>query len=295
LSALYIAVSRSPLDLLIYGTDEESTEFLINSTHALSNERRFPAGTQSLHQPGLAMHMLTQAPVKRRFGRMAAEAAAVLLSIDMLETPSGMYSSVPEAASVGHGSQLALPEDDRINRLAACDGIVFFIDPTQEQTKAGAYEYLTGALLRMAQRQLMLSPGPKLPQHIAVCVTKFDDPEIYRVARLRGFRTYDENDPFLFPRVHSDDAEIFFRELSTRSGSESNDLIADTIRSYFHEDRIRYFITSSIGFYLGKGGRFRDDDPQNCTHDSRIRGPVHPINVVEPLVWLGNSLAGGAR
>ena len=38
------------------------------------------------------------------------------------------------------------------------------------------------------------------------------------------------------------------------------------------------------------------DDPQNLLPDdsapesSRIRGPVHPINVVEPLLWLGEKL-----
>jgi hypothetical protein len=66
------------------------------------------------------------------------------------------------------------------------------------------------------------------------------------------------------------------------------------VRQYFYPDRIKYFITSAIGFYRHDEGQFRVDDYQNTVQEAdglvRIRGSIHPINVVEPLLWLGQQL-----
>lgn len=138
-----------------------------------------------------------------------------------------------------------------------------------------------------------MGPGAKLPHYVAVCVTKFDDPMVYRFARLNGYRNYDENDPYLFPRVHDDDAEGFFKQLCDTSPMGDADLICNALTRYFQPERIRYFITSAIGFYR-QGGRFRDDDYQNAVEQGggtyKIRGQIHPINVLEPILWLGQSV-----
>jgi hypothetical protein len=138
-----------------------------------------------------------------------------------------------------------------------------------------------------------MPPGTKLSHYVAVCITKFDDPEVYRFARLNGFRTYDENDSYLFPRVADREAQSFFRKLCSSYDSDA-DLICNELTRYFYHERIRYFVTSSIGFY-SKDGRFREDDHNNAMEQAdgsiEIRGPIRPINVVEPILWLGQSLA----
>jgi hypothetical protein len=316
MAALNVAVSRAQQDLLMYGVDEESTEFLVRNTAILTNQRRFPATTQSLHPLCWTMNMAAPVPVRRRFGGQAKQPVPLQLNIDLLDVPGGIFGSAPGAAPVarsehafgeeeGNGDDVvaSAAEDDPIGRLAACDGIVFLFDPLREQKKGDAYEYFQGTLLRIAQRcfaqsrttQSRMSVG-KLPHCVAVCVTKFDDPEIYRRARMGGWQSYDENDPFLFPRVHNDDAAAFFADLCLQSDLSNADLISSAISRYFEPDRVRYFITSAIGFYVSSGARrFLEQDYQNVAPDGRIRGAVHPINVVEPLLWLGQSLATRTR
>ena len=198
----------------------------------------------------------------------------------------------------GGGGSDTTPEDELIDHLASCDGIVFLFDPIREQREGDAYEYFQGTLLRMAQRRFGMSRVAigKLPHYIAVCVTKFDDPEIYRRAKLGGYRTFNENDPRMFPRVHDDAATEFFADLCMNSDLGNADLVSSTINHYFRPDRVRYFITSAIGFHLSRGARrFREQDYQNVAPDGRIRGAIYPINVVEPLMWLCQQLAASAR
>jgi energy-coupling factor transporter ATP-binding protein EcfA2 len=307
MAALNVAVSRAQQDLLMYGVDEESTEFLARNTAILTNQRRFPAATQSLHPLSWTMNMATPVLVRRPFGRQATQPAPLQLNIDLLDVPGGIFGSAPAARSEqafgeedGNGDDVvaSAAEDDPIGRLAACHGIVFLFDPVREQTKGDAHEYFQGTLLRIAQRrfaQSRMSVG-KLPHCVAVCVTKFDDPEIYRRAKMGGYRTYDENDPFMFPRVNDDDAAAFFADLCLQSDLGNADLISSAISRYFEPDRVRYFITSAIGFCVSSGTRrFREQDYQNVAPDGRIRGAIHPINILEPLLWLGQSLATRAH
>jgi hypothetical protein len=96
--------------------------------------------------------------------------------------------------------------------------------------------------------------------------------------------------------VHDDTAGQFFADMCRQSDLGNSDIVSRAIAHYFRPERIRYFITSAIGFYISRGERrFKDQSYQNVTLDGagqfRIRGAVHPINVLEPLLWLGHSLA----
>ena len=70
----------------------------------------------------------------------------------------------------------------------------------------------------------------------------------------------------------------------------------ESITRYFMPERVRYFVTSSIGFRLDRATRLFDEaDFQNvdprADGGQRIRGPIYPINVVEPVLWIGESIA----
>jgi energy-coupling factor transporter ATP-binding protein EcfA2 len=306
LAALNVAVTRSKQDLLIYGSDDEATDFLAENTSMLTTQRRFPPATEQLRPLSWAMHLPVQRASRTRLGRRSMETGTLQLNIDLLDAPGGTFRSVPSASTAGGGDNLLFdeedgeapgaPEEELIDHLAGCDGIVFLFDPIRERTNGDAYEYFQGTLLRIAQRRL--SQGgevrPKLPQYLAVCITKLDDPDVYRQAKRKGYRSFDENDPYLFPRVSDDSAEQFFAELCRGTDVGNADLVSGAIRQFFMPDRVKYFITSAIGFYVGSATRFREQDYQNAVPDSdgvvRIRGPIFPINVVEPLLWLGRSL-----
>jgi hypothetical protein len=301
LAALYIAVSRASEDLNIFGVDDVSTDFLVEANRMLTIEHSFPPATLAPVSYSWVMNMLarTQVPDRGRAGRVAEAPPAVPIqfNIDMRDAPGDVFESSPSLPEV---SRLNLSEDpseidpeDMMDHLAGCDGLLLLIDPVRERKYGNGHEYFQGTLLRIAQRKMArMPPGSKLPHYVAVCITKFDEPEVYKFARLNGFRSYDENDPFLFPRVHDDDAETFFRELCSSELSDA-DLICNSLRKFFQPDRIRYFVTSSIGFYRG-GGRFREDDCRNAVEQEgkvKIRGQIYPINVLEPMLWLGENIA----
>ena len=303
LAALYVAVNRSVQDMNIFGVNDTSTEFMISSNRMLTNEHRFPDGTRHVGSYSWTMNMTTYAPPERnRFGRASGPPVAVptQFNIDLRDAPGSFFASSPIAPAaesrldLGDGAPEAGPDpEDMMEYLAGCEGLLLLIDPLREQRLGDAHEYFQGTLLRIAQRRLAsMPPGSKLPHYVAVCVTKFDHNDVYRFARMNGFRTYEEDDPYLFPRVHSDDAESFFRELCKTDMSDA-ELIINGLGKFFYRDRIRYYVTSAIGFYL-KGGRFREDDHNNSTEQEggavRIRGQIHPINVLEPILWLGQSI-----
>ena len=304
LAALYIAVNRSEQDLNIFGVDDTSTEFMVESNRTLTNEHRFPEATQQVGSYSWTMNATTvveQTGKSRILGRQTSVPVTVpaQFNIDLRDAPGGYFASDPMAPlaqsrlDLGDGPPEASPDPtDTMDYLAGCEGLLLLIDPVRERALGDAHEYFQGTLLRMAQRRMARMPaGAKLPHYVAVCITKFDHPEVYRFARLNGFRTYDENDDYLFPRVHNDDAQSFFRELCDTDGSDA-DLICNGLTKYFQPERIRYFVTSAIGFYA-KGGRFREDDHDNAMDQDgtvKIRGRIHPINVLEPVLWLGQSV-----
>jgi hypothetical protein len=309
LAALYIAVNRSAQDLSIFGMDDTSSEFMVESTRMLTNEHRFPDATMLVGSYSWTMNMTTLVDKTGRSwsGKQPTVPVAVTtqFNIDLRDAPGGYFASEPmgwateSRLDLGDGVPEPYPGPvDMMEYLAGCEGLLLFIDPVRERAYGDAYEYFQGTLLRIVQHRMpRLPPGAKLPHYVAVCITKFDHPEVYRFAQENGHITYDEDDPYCFPRVADHDAQHFFQKLSDMDDSYA-DLICKGLARYFYPERIRYFVTSSIGFYA-TGGQFREDDHDNAMEQAngsiRIRGSIHPINVLEPILWVGQSLASEKR
>ena len=141
----------------------------------------------------------------------------------------------------------------------------------------------------------------RLPHYVAVCVTKFDEARVLKTAERLNLTT-DQSDPYGFPRVDDDDARELFSRLCEVSPSGTADLILHTLEQYFRPERIKYFVSSAVGFYVDPvTGVYNSDDFQNqipaLNHPGspRIRGSIHPINVVEPVLWLSEQLAADSR
>lgn len=316
LAALYVAVTRKP-GMNIVGVDDPSTDFLISSTRTLTHDHKFPAATQQAVAYSWTLNLKTTVEITEPAGRFSKKTITTTtvvpsrFNIDLRDAPGGYFGNQqaqpPQAQRVNYGgvgspAAGATPavsnQTEMMDYLSGCDGLLLLIDPVREQKFGDAHEYFQTTLLKIAQRKLT-APGaaPQLPHHVAVCITKFDYADVYGFAKLNGYRVYDEDDdPYLFPRVHDANAEQFFRHYCRTSPNSEAEMLCSALQGYFDPSRVRFFVTSAIGFYLGQSTRFLDRDPQNAEDINgvaTIRGKIYPINVLEPILWLGERVLVG--
>jgi GTPase SAR1 family protein len=202
--------------------------------------------------------------------------------------------------SPGH-NLLTMPTQS-IEMLSQSDGLVLLFDPTlmmpaaelqlTDGTKAAEpmQNYLQRTLPNLLRRQLDQGGSAKLPHHLAVCVSKFDDPAVYETARRLGLvdREHDGQ-----PRVASGaDAHQLFKALCRTSVEPNDQWLPALIEQYFVRDRISYHVVSSIGFYMDPDRGFVDHDYVNVdARDGRsyIRR-LAPANVWEVLIDLSDAV-----
>jgi hypothetical protein len=217
------------------------------------------------------------------------------LSEDLGESEELSFGDEPAENGLGGGNDALFgPPDDEerlLDHLQECQGILYLYDPVQDARDGDSFDSFHRILEKLTRR-VFEQDGynrPKLPHHVAVCVTKFDQPEIYKLARRYGHTVQDQAPPFL-PRVSNARAAEFFHRLCVESASNA-DMVDAGIRQYFNT--VSYFVTSAIGFYVGNGRRFQPHNHLNLEAGPggvRIKGRVYPINVLEPVLWLHNSL-----
>ena len=261
LAALNVAVNQAAArELMIFGVDDASTDFLVENTSRLTRDRRFPEATNlSGNQYSWVLRMETQVPERGRLGWLGWQTMTTVpleLNLDLLDEPGRVFGDVQnQPVTDGGGSDLgfdddgdadtdadtALPvtEESVMDRLASCDGLLLLFDPTREWRDGDAFNYFQGTLLRIAQRRMIgqATPGGRLPHYVAVCATKFDHPDVYRRAKNRGYRSFSMEDPYMFPRVPDQLAEKFFVDLVRQSERGNADLVANALRKYFEPDR----------------------------------------------------------
>jgi hypothetical protein len=306
LAALNVAVSLAPKDMMLFGVDTEATDFLADHTEMLVTDRQFPAATQIQRPLNWALNTTVDRP-QRKLMKTVMVPQPYRLNINLLDAPGGQFGSRPTAAPT---SRLGLDDDDDnatsgagagddeflMEHLNMCDGIVLLIDPIRERATGDAFAYFNRTLLRITQLkygQGDRAPG-RLPQHLAVCITKFDEPEVYSMARRGGYTTMRRTNGTYLPAVGDNQAVPFFESFCRAAQRGNAKLISSAINQYFMPDRVKYFVTSAIGFYMAPGRAFREQDFMNTVRVSdqgtRIRGEINPINVVEPLLWLCQNL-----
>jgi energy-coupling factor transporter ATP-binding protein EcfA2 len=292
LAVLDLAFVRESGNWFIRGVDEASDDFL-NSRAMLLARRYFPEAsmTESSVSFILTGSIAGSMPlVKNRLEHVPME---VLL--DLMDQPGGLLAGYGEG-SPAHRSRLDIGDDEddwnpygnALDFLDSCDGLLMLFDPVREAHYGDYYNYLRHVLLALSDRIRNRDRGWHLPHRVAVCITKFDDPSVFHKAASGGHVQFDGTLGAM-PRVSESRSRAFFRDLCT--GVNDADLVMALLEHYFHPDNIKYFATSSIGFYLDPTtGRFDNSDFTNVlledTGIARIRGRVRPVNVVEPLLWL---------
>lgn len=277
LATLNIAVAQArPLSTLV-GANEASADYLTRATTSLLGGE-LPAATTEIFHTRYVLSATTN-KIGRRIIRM--EHTARLL-IDIEDAAGWIFSA--DAAESSRRKEV-------IDDLLRCDGIIYFHDPLEVWQKGDPYKNFYSVISQLefrAQKERSFQGG-RLPHRVAVCVTKLDEPTVFGAAVAGGHLSTDRRDPFNYPKVPPDRARAFFEESCARSHGGKGALIA--LERYFHPDRIRYFATSSLGFYRDHLSPVDEKDCRNIIKDSeglyyRIRGAINPINVLEPLLWL---------
>jgi hypothetical protein len=293
LSALYIALTRQSYGLRLVGADDASVNLLISMTDALQSHE-FPPSTQGIDYfewklvgSGSGTTQLTQGGTIE-----AAKSARGPLQLTLgLADPSG---------EIVARTVTRYPDRQQlIQHVAGAKGILIMFDPIRELEHRDVFRTIDDFLRRVTWEAEAGTPGSlsRLGHHVAVCVTKFDDPRVLDAADSLNLVTTDRHDRFLFPRVNDSDAREFFARLGGMHGRGDGERLLTLLDQTFHPDRVQFFVTSAVGFYVDPlTDRFDPDDPQNVftttSGTRRIRGHVRPINVVEPILWLADRIAG---
>jgi hypothetical protein len=295
LCALKKALLEQDEDWVLFTRDAASQRHLDEMSSALISEGGFPLPTRTVDTVRWVLGgTIERTERKGRFGAETKIKDRVEITLRLTDAPGGL----------GHADRIGLTErNELIKQLADSRGILYMFDPIREFTHGDSFQRTDSLLSELIS---VVSQEPdftgRLPHHLAVCVTKLDDPRVFRTAHDLGMLVPDDNRQG-FPRVQETDARALLQALGAISKSGNGDAVPRLLERYFYPERISYYVTSSVGFMVNK--RTRRFDPRDTENVYRtasgeplVRGPVHPINVVEPVLWIVRHLApsgSGAR
>jgi hypothetical protein len=291
----------------IYPGNEFSSRFMADHTHNLVDNHRFPEVTYPGEVTPLRWHFVGDLAGSRFDKRKLRRRAPV---------PSEFVLSMADVSGEAYSENQHMPAeiaDRALDHLASAQGLLYFFDPLAEREDSRSMAYLNRTITALSHR--MRAEGQLvnrfLPHHVAVCITKFDHPEVFRQARRHGLVTLG---PEGMPWVLGKDAEILFDMICDGSfwddyewGASSAWFVREELRQRFHPDRIHYFATSAIGFcqrprrdpVTDQPSAFAPDDYANIyvrdDEELMVRGPIAPVNVFEPLLILQDGISGISR
>jgi hypothetical protein len=322
LGALPLATDQARHDRVrwqLTSRDDGALSYLVQHSGTLANEHRFPAGTDGSvplnwtfigrrradgghRMPAGGGVASATAPTVVEFDLELLDVAGRLLSDGIFFDPAGpgeepddLDFDLPDPTAPT--AQLVALEQ-LVSHLTQCQGILYLFDPVGEDESRDSFRHFNAMIRRIYANVLKAGRlhGTHLPHHLAVCVTKFDDPVVLRGAlrpeeleQMRGAKP-----PF---KISRDVALGYFNQLC-QEPDHGVRFVRDAINACFAADRVNYYATSSIGFWLGPEGRFEPDDFGNVLDNgrlARIRGQVNPMNVLEPLVWLISRIRDAQR
>jgi len=296
----------------IFPENDASAALLTKFTHQLIVDQRFPEATEIGSIQELSVIFKGDiagskfAPRKRPWRRGSTNCSFRLNLVDFSGEAFGYH---PQKQAI-----LERAANAALDNLASAQGLIYLFDPLSERDQRDSATYVERTLVELSRRMAMAGrlSGMYLPQQISVCITKFDHPEIFQQARRMNL--IDEaSDGTL--RVLDCNAQRFFDMYCSGrfwGGDERSyagaQFVRDSLQCYFAPDRIRYFVSSSIGLRrwssenVGVSAGVARVNPEDFANfgvdgsgDFVIRGPIDPINVLEPLISLQQRIAGNDR
>lgn len=295
LSALPIAAmqgSNGTRNWVISGVGEQATRLLTDGVALLTGQRRFPPATESA-QPimwsfqGQDATLAEPAPRKIRRRRTPATPETIDFALELQDVTGEWYGNDNVNARV-------------VENLAASAGLVYLFDPvldrSSEELKSFNYFYSVLQMVMSRVRDEGRADQGRLPHHVAVLVTKFDDPAFFEHAVQAGW-VNQENTHAQLPYVPIVQGKAFFDWVCTERQGGTATLVRDALNNFFHSDRIEYFASSAVGFRLNANGVFDYNDYANVDMNGgalQIRSAVRPVNILEPVVRLERRIRRGA-
>lgn len=304
LGALFVAVRRVQGfgSWTVLPLSEESKDYQDELSEALGSEKpRFPGDTPDIKASmswrfsgDLTGTQLAQRPLPRDLPghlrrRARPERDHVEFELQLQDLPGGVFDR--KLAQWDH----VRPE--LIKHLSQAHGFVYLHDHRQSRRDHGQVPPgdVTNAqaarMFRETVEELRYTLGvARLSQHVAVCVSKLDSPQVFTLARERKYVAETPRRES-FGRMTPDNARRFFEWLCSRDPEEGLDLMSAALRTEFLPGRVSYYGTSAIGFLHDDQGNVDPQDyPNNIPPSKEIRGRVDPINVLEPLVRLAQDI-----
>jgi hypothetical protein len=275
LAALDIAAARAPGGWSIAGLNERSEMQMTAWTIGLAERRRLPDRTDIGAIVPLSWVLASREGIHTGGGKEQADFVSSEVQLDLLDAAG------EDTGRAEYGGNRLL------DHISECDGILLQFDLLAGEV-GGNHQYLQSFLRRLASRNS--TEHSRLPHYLAVCISKYDDPAVFQQAVLGG-HTFADGTAMSLPVVSGDRASAFFRSLCARS--RDAELVLALLNLYFQPDRIRYFVISSLGFYVSpETRRFDISDFRNLTSygdEIKIRGDMLPINVLEPILWIAEN------
>jgi hypothetical protein len=273
LAALHLALLQSGTGWRVSGLDQASNVGLIRLTETLIVDQAFPAATAQIEEYSWALTGLMQRDrsSRRRFGSQSRQDEPFIIRLYLADTPSPLAH--------------AKLRRELINKVAQSDAIMYFFDPTREVEIGDAFQDVFNMLPSVAH-----IVGNRLPHYVAFCITKCDDVRVLKTAQMLGRLICHGSGG---PRVPDEEAQDFFHSLSSVSPNGNADLLQSLFKQHFRPERVKYFVTSAIGFHLDPAtGSYDPADSQNYLprpEGAAIRGVPQPLNVAEPFLWLASN------
>lgn len=282
----------------INGLDEispRSSQFLEENTRQLQS-LVFPVATLTAAPTTYTYEVNGGYPsdtVRHKVWNWLTKSGDVQFNLDVFDYPGG-YLMTRDA------------NDSLWEYLAGCDGLIYLFDPDpkkESKVSESNFAYIQRSLDMMRRVFQRNSPdsivGGRLPQHLAFCITKYDDVRVFESLKNRDLIDLDGSDESHPPFISDPERAFeFIADVET----------VQTVRAYFHKDRIKYFGTTSIGFYVDEQTRrvdmrrysnikvvqeeYVDEQGQTARREIKsIKSKINPIGVIEPVLWLHRSLS----
>jgi hypothetical protein len=266
--------------------DDATEDFMRRAKARFTGNRAFPGSTSSMRR--IHVEFSRNQPRESRWDWLqfvgSARRRPPRFAVEFIDIPGMAFAGYPKRQV--------------IDWLMGADALIYQFDPTAARTGGGGnLAYFHGTLerlLRLADECGRLDRG-RLPHHVAVCVTKLDHPDIVREGLRAGQLVWDPARGYA-PSVGDGGAAAFFA-WACRLG-RNEEIVHDALSTYFHRDRVSYYVTSSVGFRLTADGGYDSADWSNIEwvgDRPRIRGAVRAINVLEPLLDLERKIRRKAR